>query len=161
MPAGHHRSVGITDQWDVTALHFAALHHRDPVVLELLIREHPLALCVTNISGRTPQQLATVCNVPAAIISLLIDATNALVAGDYAALAFRVHGSAFALCCLASPSYAARIAIRTSLLLCLNTTHPSPRRARHVHETSRPPPRPCASVQSGVVGVERRVLVKL
>ena len=75
-------------------------------------------------SGLTPLQYATLCNRPAAITSLLTDTTNALAARDYTTLAALVHGSAFALRCLASPSYAARIAVRTSLLLCLKNVHP-------------------------------------
>jgi len=47
--------------------------------------------------------------------ALLTDATNALTA--------RVHGVKFALRCLASPSYTARIAVRSSLLLCLKKVH--------------------------------------
>ena len=56
------------DRW--TALHCAAYSHSDPAVVELLIREHPLALSTTDNSGRTPLQWAT--NSPAA--SLLTDA---------------------------------------------------------------------------------------
>jgi len=105
----------------------AACNHSDPAVavVELLIREHPLALSATDSSGRNPLQIvATVCNRPAAITSLLTDATNALAASDYAALAASVHGSAFALRCLASLSYATRIAVCTSLLLCRKNVHP-------------------------------------
>jgi len=51
-----------------TVLHWA---------FELLIREHPLALCATD--GNTPHRLQ-----PTAIISLLTDTTNALAAGYYA-----------------------------------------------------------------------------
>ena len=81
-----------------------------------MIREHSLALCATDSHNCTPLRLATFHNRPAQLISLLVDAT--------AALAARVHGSAFALRCLASPSYSARLAVRTSLLLCLKNTHP-------------------------------------
>ena len=69
-----------------------------------------------NINGHTPLQVTTDYNRPAPFTSLLADTANALAA--------LVHGSAFALRCLASPSYAARIAVRTSLLLCLKTVHP-------------------------------------
>jgi len=41
-----------------TALHHAAYHHSNPAVLELLIREHPLALSATNEFGDTPLQCA-------------------------------------------------------------------------------------------------------
>ena len=116
--------LAITNQWGETALHFAAQHHSDPAVVEFLISEHPLALCATDFWGETPLQRAIVGNRPAAITSLLTDATATLTAGDYAALSFLVHSSTFALRCLASPSYAARIAVRTSLLLCLKTAHP-------------------------------------
>ena len=116
--------LSITNQWGVLALHLAARWHSDPAVLEFLIREHPLALCATDFWGETPLQRAIVGNRPAAITSLLTDATATLTAGDYAALSFLVHSSTFALRCLASPSYAARIAVRTSLLLCLKTAHP-------------------------------------
>ena len=118
------RLLVITNQWGETALHYAAANHSDPAVLELLIREHPLALSANNIISRTPLQTTTVHNHPAAITSLLTDAANALAAGDYSALAARVHGDKFALRWLASPSYAARIAVRTSLLLCLENVHP-------------------------------------
>ena len=107
----------ITESNEWTTLHCATNRHSDPAVLELLIREHPLALCAANCDGKTPHR-------PAPFTSLLIDATNALAASDYAALAARVHGDKFALRCLASPSYAARIAVRTSLLLCLKNVHP-------------------------------------
>jgi len=90
----------IADQWSgSTALYCATYNHIDPAVLELLIREHPLVLCATNSSGRTPLQLAAFFNPPAAITSLLTSVTNAFAAGDYAALAALVHGSAFALRC--------------------------------------------------------------
>ena len=108
-----------------TALHFAACH-RDSAVVELLIREHPLALSATDSRGRTSQQYATLNNSPAAITSLLTDTTNALAARDYTTLAALVHGSAFALRCLASPSYAARIAVRPSRTC--TPTCPSPPR---------------------------------
>ena len=103
----------ITDTSGCTALHWAARWHDDLAVLELLIREHPLALSATNISDRSPLQCATFRNRPAVITSFLTSATNALPARDYAALAALVHGSTFALRCLASPSFAARIAVRT------------------------------------------------
>ena len=48
------------------ALHFAASNHGDPAVLELLIREYPLALCATSSSGHTPLQIATLYNHSAA-----------------------------------------------------------------------------------------------
>ena len=118
--------LAITNQWGETALHFAAQHHSDPAVVEFLISEHPLAQSATKSRSRTPLQLAAFVHRrnPNSIISLLTDATNALAASDYAALATRVHGSAFALSYLASPSYAACIAVRTSLLLCLKNVHP-------------------------------------
>ena len=108
-----------------TALHQAAYSHSDPALFELLIREHPLALKTTSSSSSIPLQLAVLYNRPTAITtSLLTDATNALAAGDYASLAARVHGVKFALRCLASPSYDTRIAVRTTLLLCLKIVHP-------------------------------------
>ena len=113
--------LAVTDSSGDTALH-RATSHNDPAVVELLIREHPLALSATCRFGRTPLQYSKVRL--AAITSLLTDATDALAAGDYAALAARVHGSSFALRCLVSPSYAARLAVRISLLLCLKTVHP-------------------------------------
>jgi len=63
-----------------TVLQCAAGRHSDPAVLELLSREHPLALQTTDNYGRTPQQLATNYNRPAPITSLLTSATNALAA---------------------------------------------------------------------------------
>ena len=67
-------------------------------------------------NGHTPLQVTTDYNRPAPFTSLLADTANALAA--------LVHGSAFALRCLASPSYAARIAFCSLLLLCLKTVHP-------------------------------------
>jgi len=116
------RLLAITDNTGFIALFDAAYSHSDPAVVELLIREHPLALSSTNFL--VLWNLDWFRHSPAAIVSLLTDATNALATGDYAALAFLVHGSAFALRCLASPSYATRVAVRTSLLLCLKTVHP-------------------------------------
>jgi len=104
----------ITTNGGNTALHCAARNHSDPAVLEFLILEHPLALCATSATGRTPLLIATYLHRPASIISLLAVATNALAA----------LRSAVTLHCLASPSYADRIAVRTSLLLCLKTVHP-------------------------------------
>ena len=117
--------LAITCNGGYNVLHYAAGNHGDPAVLELLIRECPLALQTTDGFGRNPPQWTTVHNCPATIRSLLTDATNALFSRDYAALGARVHGSAFALRCLASPSYAARLAFRTSLLLCLKTVYPA------------------------------------
>jgi len=82
--------LAITDNGGWTPLHWAAVTHSDLAVVELLIREHPLALSATNISGHTPQKVATVYNRPAAAF-LLTDATYALAASDYDALAARVH----------------------------------------------------------------------
>ena len=86
-------------------LHLAANFHNNPAVLELLIREHPLALCVINSFGRTPQQRAIANNRPAAITSLLTDVTNALAASDYAALAASDYAA------LAASDYAALAAL--------------------------------------------------
>ena len=116
--------LAITTSDGNAALHCAARRHSDPAVAELLIRELPLALCATTDYDRTPLQIATLYNRSAPFTSRLTDATNSLAASDYAALAARVHGSAFALRCLASPSYAARIAFCSLLLLCLKTVHP-------------------------------------
>jgi len=114
--------LAITDNEWWTALHWAARFHSDPAVLELLIREHPLALSATDSIGRTPQQYATTWNRPVAIASLLTDATNALDSSDYATLAARVHGDERTLRCLAlTPD---RLAVRTSLLLCLKLVYP-------------------------------------
>jgi len=127
----------ITDNEGWTVLHYAACHHSDPAVLELLIREHPLALCATDsMHGRNPLQWAT--NIPAPFTSLLTDATNALASSDYTALAARVHGYP------RSPSYAARIAVciavRTTLLLCRKTVHPTcpSRRTRNLSTSAWP-----------------------
>ena len=122
--------LAITGNGGITALHWAAGGHSDPAVLELLIREHPLALSATSISGRTPQQYATDNNRPVAITSLLTDATNVLAAGYFGSLAARVHGYKFALRCLAEPSYAARIAVRTSLLLSIKLGYVYVRRSK-------------------------------
>jgi len=124
--------LAITSHGGWTALHWAACFNRDLAVLELLILEHPLALQTSDSIGRTALQFATLHYRPTPIIFLLVDATNALAVNDYAALAVhdyaalaaRVHGSAFALRCLASPSYTARIAVRTSVLLCLKNVLP-------------------------------------
>jgi len=62
--------LAIINQRGETALRYAAANHSDPAVLELLIREHPLALSATDRSGGN--------NCPAQIISLLTDTTNAL-----------------------------------------------------------------------------------
>ena len=117
-----------------TGLHAAAWGHRHPAVVELLIREHPLALCATNNYGFTSEQCAIATHSPAAITSLLTGATNALAARDYAALATRVHGDEFALRCLVSSSYAARVRTRVSVLICIerlaadpNASYPNPR----------------------------------
>jgi len=111
--------LAVTDSQEDTTLHRATLHN-DPAVVELLVREHPLALCEINFCGRLEYSDVRL----PVITSLLTDAIAALYAGDYAALAARVHGSYFALRCLASPSCAARFAVRISLLLCLKTVHP-------------------------------------
>jgi len=114
--------VAITTNGGNTALHWAACKHSDPAILELLIREHPLALQTTDNYGHTPLQDATFYGRPAAFTSLLVDTTNALAASDYAALAARVHGDERTLRCLAlTPD---RLAVRVSLLLCLKTVHP-------------------------------------
>ena len=136
--------LAITDHSGYTALHYAACDLSDPAVVELLIREHPLALSATNINGHTPLHRTTFYTPPAPIVSLLTDATNALTARDYAALAARVHGSAFALRCLASPSYAARIAFCSLLLLCLKTVHPDVSVTYAEPLTSASPTRVCA-----------------
>ena len=110
----------VTNQWGETALHYAAYCHGNPAVLELLIREHPLALCATNSDGHTPLQHchATILNHLALVISILADAI--------AALAALVHGDWRALQCLAlSP---ARLATLVSILICLHrlTAEPNP-----------------------------------
>ena len=51
--------LAITDVDRWTALHCAASFHSDLAVVELLIREHPLALSTTISSGFTPLQLGT------------------------------------------------------------------------------------------------------
>jgi len=118
-----------------TPLHFAASSHSDPAVVELMIREHPLALCATSSGGDTPLQLATIYNRPTAIISLLTEATNALAASDYAALAARVHGDERALRCLAlTPD---RLAVRISLLLCIKHGYVYVRRSKR-HRADEP-----------------------
>jgi len=95
----------------LTVLHFAAACHSD------------LALQTTGYES-TLLQIATLYNRSAAISSLLTDATDALAARDYAALAARIHGSAFSLRCL------------TSLLLCIKHGYVYVRRSkRHRTET--------------------------
>ena len=94
--------------------HFTAMFNSHPAVFELLIREHPLALCPT--SGDTPQQMVTVFNRPAPIISLLTDTTAALAERDYAVLAARVHGNERTInIAILGP----RLAARGTLLLCI------------------------------------------
>jgi len=90
----------------VTPLHFAAASCNEPAVLELLIREHPLALCATTGWGRTPLQLATLYNHLDPIINLLRDTAAALASRSFAALAGRVHGDSHTLrrLCLALPA---------------------------------------------------------
>jgi len=109
--------MAIANSIRYTALHYASECHSDPAVLELLIREHPLALSATDGFGRTPLQWATFNNRPAAITSLLTDATNALAARDYAALAAGVHSDERTVRCNAPPP--ATRALRTTLLLCI------------------------------------------
>ena len=79
-----------TNFWGSTVLHCAACWHSDPAVFELLIREHPLALCATDRISRTPLVVTSLFN-DIARISFFTDTTNALATGDYAALAARVH----------------------------------------------------------------------
>jgi len=126
--------LAITASYGRTALHCAAAEHSDPAVLELLIREHPLAMCATASNGRTPLQNAINYDRSAAITSLLTDATNALAASDYATLATLVHGDERSLRCLAlSPD---SLAIRVSLLLCVKHGYVYVRRSkRHRTET--------------------------
>ena len=121
----------ITDQWGRTALHWDAYDHSNPAVLELLIREHPLALCPTDSSGSTPQQLTTNYNRPAPITSLLTDASAALASLDFPVLAARVHGDELDLHCFISP-LGFRLLTRVNILICLhrlayNCTSPTPR----------------------------------
>ena len=111
------------DRW--TTIHCAAGWHSDPVFLEFLIREHSLALQTTNSFGITPQQVAIANNHPAAFTSLIAATTNSLAASDYAAL---VHGDESTLRCLAlTPD---RIAVRTSLLLCIKLGYVYVRRSK-------------------------------
>jgi len=118
----------ITNNSGRTALHWAACNHSDTAVLELLIREHPLALQTINNFGRTPLQYAVDSNRPAPIISLLTDTTNALAACDYAILATLVHGDERTLPCLAlTPD---RLAVRVSLLLCIKHGYVYVRRSK-------------------------------
>jgi len=42
-----------------TVLHYTGSHHSDPAVLELLIREHQLALCATDRKGTLPCRSTT------------------------------------------------------------------------------------------------------
>ena len=84
--------LAITAQYGSTAHRWARC---DPAVLELLIREHPLAQCATDSSGRTPLQNAALYNRSAAITSLLIHATHSLATSDYAVLIFAID----AVCC--------------------------------------------------------------
>ena len=113
-----------------TTLRYAAGWHSDPAVVELLIREHPLALCETDDSGNTPQQVATNWNRSAAITSLLTDATNALAASDYAALAARVHCDERTIRCNILPP--ATLALRTTLLLCIKHGYVYARRSQRL-----------------------------
>jgi len=103
-----------------------------------LIREYPLALCVTSSSNHwTPLQYAyddddhdDVFNPPqpersASIISLLTDTTNVLESRDFAALAARVHGDTHTIrrLCL-TPSRLAAEDVSVLLLLCFkHVTH--------------------------------------
>jgi len=113
--------LAITSGTGHTALHYAACHHSNLAVVELLIREYPLALSATTNIGGTPRQLATVYNRSAAFTSLLADATNALAARDYAALAASVHSDERTInLAILGP----RFAVRASLLLCLKHVHP-------------------------------------
>jgi len=48
--------LAITSNTEKTAFHCAAAFHSDHAVVELLIREHPLALSATYNYGRTPLQ---------------------------------------------------------------------------------------------------------
>ena len=79
-----------------TALHLAACNHPDPSVLELLIREHPLALLATSAYG-TPLADAIALDRPQATISLLAAAAAALTRHDFKALASQVRGDERAL----------------------------------------------------------------
>ena len=109
--------LAITNDAGWTALHCAVYRYSDLAVLELLIREHPLALSATNYEGRTPLQWSLVYSRPTPITSPLTDTTNALAAGDYGALAARVHGDEDTIRCLAlTPD---RLAVRVTLLLCV------------------------------------------
>jgi len=108
--------LAITNRWGETALHFAACRHSDPAVLELLIREHPLALQTIGSINLTPLQCTTYHP------SLLTDATNAFAARNFDTLAALVHGEASTLRFHCDPIYA-RIASRLTLLLCLKHEH--------------------------------------
>jgi len=72
--------LAITGNIRWTALHWAAYSHSDPAVLSLLIQEHPQALCATDVSGRTPLQLARYS--PAPIIAVLEVASAKLAVDD-------------------------------------------------------------------------------
>jgi len=68
--------LAITNYAGWTALHCGVYRYSDLAVLELLIREHPLALCTTDDEGDTPLQLAIVFDSPASMISIFTDTTN-------------------------------------------------------------------------------------
>ena len=83
--------LALVDNHRNTALHIA-LRYTDTVVVELLIREHPLALSATNRQRRTPLQCAT--NRPAEITSLLGEGGDEWVRVQFAAIAGGEHGAA-------------------------------------------------------------------
>jgi len=115
--------LAITNDAGWTALHCAVYRYSDLAVLELLIREHPLALCTTDDEDDTPLQLAIVFDSPAPIISIFTDITNALTAGDYGALAARVHGDERTIRCNILPP--ATLALRTTIFLLPASTRSS------------------------------------
>ena len=120
--------LAIIDNGGHTVLHWAASYHGYPAVIELLIREHPLALSATDANDYTPLQFPSFFDRPAPIISLLTEATNALNPGDFSALAARVHGDELTLRCLAlTPD---RLAIRGTLLLCIKHGYVNFRRSK-------------------------------
>ena len=56
--------LDITSEYGGTVLHYTASHHSDPAVLELLIREHQLALCATDRKGTLPCRSTTSTTTP-------------------------------------------------------------------------------------------------
>ena len=115
--------VSINYRHDYTPFHGAAYSHDDPAVLELLIREYPLALCAIDYDGLTPLQEAYLAfhEERPHVLSLLADTTNALASGDFAVLAARVHGDSSAIrrLCPLSAFSPSRFAVRIELLLCI------------------------------------------